>query len=75
MKAKRISAGHYLYRGLVIKRYKNDRHYIPAPVRHIPAPPVRYVWKVEDEYGNYYAILCTLHNAKRIVDIMHGKII
>lgn len=67
MKAKRISAGHYLYRGLVIKRYKNDRHYIPAPVR--------YVWKVEDEYGNYYAILGTMHNAKRIVDIMHGKII
>lgn len=67
MKAKRISAGHYLYRGLFIKRYKNDRRYIPAPVR--------YVWKVEDESGNYHAVLLTLHNARRIVDIMHGNII
>lgn len=67
MKAKRISAGHYLYRGLIVRRYKNDRRYIPAPVR--------YVWKVEDKSGNYYAVLITLRKAKLIVDILHGKII
>lgn len=59
MKAKRISSGHYLYRGFKITCYTNEAFHLSG---------WRRVWEAVDENGCGFAHSCSLRDTKRLID-------
>ena len=59
MKAKRISKGHYLYRGFKITCYPNEAYRISS---------WRRVWEAVDENGCGFAHSSSLRDTKRLID-------
>lgn len=62
-RAKRISAGHYLYRGYDIKRYPSEGMLGKA----------KYIWEAEDEYKCGFAHASTLSYCKHLIDEEFSK--
>ena len=57
-KAKRISSGHYLYRGFQIKRYPSQGL---MPYR-------QWIWEAIDEHNGGFAHSHSLKTTKRLID-------